>query len=322
MFDFRKIEAFCKVCELRSFSKAGEALFLSQPTVSAHIQALERDFEVRLLDRMGRTVLPTPAGVVLYRYATQAFSHLETARAEIRALSQEVTGDLLIGCSAIPAHHVLPELLAAFKEQHPQVNPSLKISSSASLVSEVRQGRLMAGIVGSYPQADPELVGSLLLESDILVVAPPSSAALPVLKASAQASDGPPFISFETARKLNWIIREQGSTTRKIFESALHAAGYDPRLLLPGMTVDSAHAAVEYVRAGLGVSATVRIAAQEALRRGEVLAYRIAGVSAARQFFCILNSRRVPFPSATVFLKFLQKHTQHLRARQDAETPV
>ena len=310
MFDLRKIEAFCKVCEQRSFSKAGASLFLSQPTVSAHIQALERDFETRLLDRMGRTVLPTPAGAVLYRYAKQAFDRLEAAKAEIRALSMEVAGDLLLGCSSIPAHHLLPGILTKFVE-----------ASSAAVTRQILEGELMAGIVGIPSQADPDLFSSPVLESDIVIIAPACTALLPHTVPPA-AEDGRvpslPEIDFATATSLHWIQREASSTTRRSFEEALRTAGHDARLLRTRLVVDSSHAAVQYVRAGLGVSAATRIAVEDALNRGEVRAYSLFGVKASRHFFCIMNARRMPFPAATVFLEFLLAKTRRPRSRDAA----
>ena len=316
MFDLRKIEAFCKVCEQRSFSKAGEALFLSQPTVSAHIQALERDFEVRLLDRMGRTVLPTPAGAVLYRYAKQAFARLEAARAEIKALAKEITGDLILGSSSIPAHHVLPQVLAAFAEIHPKVRPSLTVASSTAITRQVLEGELMAGIVASGAQPDPDLIATPVLESDIIIIAPPGLDDLPLTGATPEGGEPRavlPEISFDTAASLRWILREASSTTRSAFEDALRHAGHDIRRLQPRLVVDSSHAAVQYVRAGLGVSAAAHIAVRDALERGEVRAFSIAGVHTTRQFSCIMNARRMPFPAATVFLEFLLTSTNHLR---------
>ena len=320
MFDLRKIEAFCKVCEQRSFSKAGEALFLSQPTVSAHIQALEREFEVRLLDRMGRTVLPTPAGAVLYRYAKQAFARLETAKAEISALAMEVTGDLRIGSSTIPAHHVLPEVLAGFTELHPKVRPSLMVASSSAITRLVLEGELMAGIVGTSSVTDPDLISSPVLESEIVIIAPAHMDNLPFMEPSGDPG-ALPEISFPAACSLHWILREATSTTRRAFEEALRLAGHDMRLLHPRLVVDSSHAAVQYVRAGLGVSAAARIAVQKDLDGGEIRAFSIAGVRAERQFSCIINARRMPFPAATVFQEYLLTNTAHLRPHQDDPEP-
>ncbi len=315
MFDLRKIEAFCKVCEQRSFSKAGEALFLSQPTVSAHIQSLEREFEVRLLDRMGRTVLPTPAGAVLYRYAKQAFSQLEEAKVEIRALAMEVTGDLHIGSSSIPAHHVLPEILSGFAALHPKVQPKLTVSSSLAVARMVLEGDLMAGIVGNNAITDPDLIASPMLESDIVIIAPARMEMPPCV----EGSKGPGAlaeISFASACSLNWILRESASSTRRAFEDALRQAGHDTRLLRPRLMVDSSHAAVQYVRAGLGVSAAARIEVQRILERGEVRAFSIAGVHAKRRFSCVVNARRMPFPIATVFRNYLLCATAHLHPGQ------
>lgn len=314
MFDFRKIEAFCKVCEHRSFSKAGEALFLSQPTVSAHIQTLERDFEVRLLDRMGRTVLPTPAGAVLYRYAKQAFARLEAAKAEISALASEVTGDLLLGSSSIPAHHVLPKIITDFLQAHPKVRPSLVVASSLAVVEQVREGELMAGIVGDNTHPDQDLIFTPLMEDTIVGIAPASMKGL-LFDAAVRASEtGLPEISFEQACSLHWIVREADSTTRLAFEDALREAGHDPRGLRQRLVVDSSHAAVQYVEAGLGVGVAARIAVQNALQRGSLQAFHITGVRAERQFSYVLNARRVPFPVATVFLEFLHAGTLPLRA--------
>lgn len=321
MFDFRKIEAFCKVCELRSFSKAGEALFLSQPTVSAHIQALERDFEVRLLDRMGRTVLPTPAGAVLYRYAKIAFSRLETAKAEIRALAHEVTGDLRIGSSSIPAHHVLPKVLATFTRAHPQVRPSLMVASSTAILRQVLEGELMAGIVGANILPVPDIISTPVLDSDIVIIAPANIEGLPLCPPPVLEGDILPEISFDAACSLHWILREDSSTTRQAFEASLRQTGYDVRLLQSKLVVDSAHAAFQYVQAGLGVSIAARIAVQDALARGDIQAFNLAGVRAARQFSCIINARRMPFPAATVFLEHLYNCTGHLRAPSQDDAP-
>ena len=320
MFDLRKIEAFCKVCEQRSFSKAGEALFLSQPTVSAHIQALEREFEVRLLDRMGRTVLPTPAGVVLYRYAKLAFSRLEAAKAEIRALAHEITGDLRIGSSNIPAYHILPKVLAAFTKSHPLVRPSLVVASSKAVLRQVLDGELMAGVVSSDILPVPDIFDAPILTSDIVVIAPADIKGLPLRPPPASEEDPLPEISFSDACALQWVLREDNSTTRRAFGDALRLAGYDIRLFQPKLVVDSARAALQYVRAGLGVATATRVSVQDALARGDIRAFTLDGVRAFRQFSCITNARRMPFPAATVFLEHLYSDARHLHAQPHGDT--
>lgn len=314
MFDLRKIETFCKVCEKRSFSKAGEALFLSQPTVSSHIQILEKEFEVRLLDRMGRTVLPTQAGAVLYRYAKMAVSRLETARAEIRALAREVTGDLRLGSDTFPACHVLPGVLAGFAGAHPQVRPSLAVAPSAVILRRVLEGEIVAGIIGSEFSPVPDISDRLVLESDIVVIAPAGMEGLPFRPPLAQDEGALPEISFDAACSLQWILPEENSTTRRTFETALRQAGHDARLFQVKLVLDSAYTVLQFVRAGLGVSITERLAIQDSLSRGDIRAFTVSGVRASRRFSCVTNARRKPFRAAAVFLKHLYASTRHLRA--------
>lgn len=308
MFDIHKLEVFCKVCELHSFSRAGELLFLSQPTVSAHVQTLERDMGVRLLDRMGRTVVPTPAGEVLYRHARKAFLSLEEAKVEIDSLSGNISGDLLLGSSSIPAHHLLPEVVTCFLGKHPHVRPSLAIASSQSILQQVVAGELMAGIVGCRFHSSPDLAFMPLVEDEILIVASPAMGKLPLQPPVHGGPQGFPEIAFEDAHFFPWILREPTSTTRCAFEDALREAGYDPRLLAPRLTVDSSHTALHYVEAGLGLGVATLMSVREPLRRGALKAFRITGVHVSRCFCSVVHARRAPFPAATAFLEFLHTH--------------
>jgi DNA-binding transcriptional LysR family regulator len=304
MFDFRKLEVFCKVCELRSFSKAGEALFLSQPTVSAHVQSLEREMGVRLLDRMGRTVVPTPAGETLCRYASQAFLSLEAAKAEIDSLAGNVSGDLLFGSSSIPAHHMLPGVITPFLGKHPHVRFSLRVSSSQAVLQQLVEGELMAGIVGRSTHSNPDLVFSPLAEDEILVIAS-AACDIPAHFPRHSSESSLPEIAFEDAHFISWILREPTSTTRCAFEDALREVGHDPRMLRPRLIVNSSHTAVQYVEAGLGLGVATRMTVKEQLRQGRLRAFRISGVYAARHFCSVVHTRRVPFPAAAAFLEFL-----------------
>ncbi|WP_027188495.1 LysR family transcriptional regulator [Desulfovibrio cuneatus] len=306
MYDLRKLEAFCKVCELKSFSKAGAALFLSQPTVSAHIQTLERELNTKLVDRLTRTVLPTPAGEILLRHCHEAFQNLAKAKEEIDSLHYEATGTLRIASTTIPAHHVLPSILAHFLTSHPKVQPKLTIASSMAVLQKVRQGEVAAGIVGHYDPTDADLYVTPLIQDDIVVIAP---ATIPPLPSSTHLAG----LAFGQAAALPWIMREETSTTRKLFEEALRLAGYDPRALSTRITVDSSHAAMQYVAAGLGLSIASHLAAKEALANGTLRAVSIAGVSPCRTFSCVVNTRRAMFPTTKLFLHYLCDATSPLR---------
>ena len=104
--ELKYIEIFCAVAELKNFSKAAQALHLTQPTVSIHIKSLEDEFSTRLFDRMGRTVLLTQAGEILYRYAKEIVQLKENARLAMENLEGTMSGRLIIGASTIPGEYI------------------------------------------------------------------------------------------------------------------------------------------------------------------------------------------------------------------------
>jgi len=147
--DLRRLEVFCKVVEFRSFSKAAKALLLSQPTVSEHIRTLEIAVGETLLDRLGREVLPTQAGQILYRYAYRILRLREEALQAMARYSGDLSGRLILGASTIPGTYVLPRIIGSFKDLHSSIQLTLKILSTGEIVEAVLKGDLEVGLVGS-----------------------------------------------------------------------------------------------------------------------------------------------------------------------------
>lgn len=294
MFDFKKLEAFCKVCEHKSFSRAGEALFLSQPTISAHVQALEREAGVKLLDRMGRKVLPTPAGEALYRRGIRAFAELESAKNEISRLMGDVAGELALGASTIPAFFLLPDIVAGFSQRYPQVGFRLMVGDSANIIRNVLDGSTMLAIVGAFEEHS-ELEFTPLVDDKLLVVAAPG---LKAIKQSASVH------VLGKALAWPWIMREEGSGTRKAFEDAMRAAGFRAASLNCVLEVDSAQAALQYALSGFGVTVASRLMAQKHLERGELEELAIDALELRRKFYLVHNIRRDMIPAAARFASF------------------
>src|SRR5688500_17278958 len=115
--DIRRLEIFAKVAELGSFSRAAEALFLTQPTISEHIRALEDELGVQLLDRLGRGTAPTRAGQLLLGYARRMLALGRDARQAVDQFQGRLTGDLVVGGRTIPGEYVLPPLIGRFKRK-------------------------------------------------------------------------------------------------------------------------------------------------------------------------------------------------------------
>ena len=138
--DLRRLEIFAKVAELGSFSRAAEALFLTQPTVSEHVRALEEELGVQLLDRLGRGATPTRAGQILLGYARRMLALSRETRQAIDQFQGRLSGELLVGGSTIPGEYVLPALIGQFKAKYPDISISLLIEDECrvSLVACVR----------------------------------------------------------------------------------------------------------------------------------------------------------------------------------------
>lgn len=300
MIDYRKLEAFCKVYELQSFSRAGKELFLSQPTISAHVSALEAELNVPLLDRMGRIVLPTEAGVILYKYAKKAFASLDAARAEIAQLNDEIAGEIIIGGSTIPAHYLLPRVMAKYMLKHTTVDVSLKVADSEAVIQKLSNGELSVGVVGAF-ENDPELTFIPIVDDELVVIASPS-----YLQQSIE-------LSIENLDEHSWVMRERGSGTRKAFANALAEHNIDIRSLPSVVQVESTNAVIQFVKAGMGLSITSRLAVSSEVERGDLLIVPVADMQLHRKFFCVYHNRRHYFPAIHSFIHFLKEETRSMR---------
>ncbi|SKA76206.1 selenium metabolism-associated LysR family transcriptional regulator [Desulfobaculum bizertense] len=309
--DFRRLEAFSKVYECRSFSKAGQLLFLSQPTISAHVIALEDELGVRLFDRLGRVVLPTPAAEILYTHAQDAFGILEKARAEILLVNDRVAGDLYIGGSTIPANYVLPELLAKFTRLHPDVHLRVELGDSHDILGLLSSGSLPLGMVGAkVPSSD--VAFEEVLRDELVVLASP---------ALAEQYNAAPELT--TLTQLPWVMREQGSGTRRALEQALNAVGVNIRKLNTAISVESTESVMRCVLAGLGISVTSKLVAQEFLEQGKLVLLEVPELHMVRSFYLAYNERREMFPAARYFLDFVREELQarenHVPAQSRAQ---
>lgn len=289
--DIRRLQAFSKVYTLRSFSKAAEELLLSQPTISAHVLALEEELGSQLFDRLGRGVLPTQAGDVLFRYAQEIFVQLDHARADILALSKQVAGALHIGGSTIPTHYVLPGLATKFLSAYPDVRLELKEGDSQMICDMVLARDVDVGLVGAAFE-NPDLVCRPFLEDTLELVAPVGKA-FPNL----QGDDWR-----QSLVSLPWVMRESGSGTQQALARALERIGLNIRALKPVLTVQSSLAVLECVEAGLGVAVVSHLAARSYLDRQAVVRLAVPGLSIHRQFFTLVHGRRYQFPALRAFL--------------------
>src|SRR6184192_4610397 len=151
--DTRQLAAFCAVVERKSFSQAAERLGVTQPAGSLQIRSLEQPLGRQLLDRSGRRVEPTEAGLRLYASAQQLLQLEEQLLEELQADDEGVvSGTLELGASTGPGGSVVPVLLCEFQERHPDVRARLSVSDTQTVVAQVAERELELGVVGAAPR--------------------------------------------------------------------------------------------------------------------------------------------------------------------------
>jgi DNA-binding transcriptional LysR family regulator len=292
--DMKHLETFCKVAELESFSRAGEAVYLTQPTVSGHIASLEQSVGLKLFDRLGRRVALTNGGRIFYRYAKEILKLRDEAHNALSEFSHLIKGRITIGGSTIPGEYFLPRVMGGFQKEAPGITISLFIADSQEIVELLIAGGIEMGVVGM--QFDTGRVDAYPLFHDrVIIIAHPEH---PL------ASQGE--VSWEELRTAPLLMRERGSGTRKAFEECVHGAGYrlDDWNIIG--EVGSSTAVKEGVKGGIGLGIISDLAVQEELAGGSIHEITVQGQGALqREFFAVVPKGRDLSPPARRFLDFL-----------------
>jgi DNA-binding transcriptional LysR family regulator len=296
--DLHQIEIFCTLIRLRSFSRAAEALFLTQPTVSGHIKNLETDLNVKLLDRLGKRVVPTEAGEVLYRHGQKLLALRDQARQEIEGISGTISGLLKIGGSTIPGAYVLPATIGSFKKKYPSASFQLHIDDTAKVAEAVASGDLHIGVVGARV-TDSRLETRPFLKDELVIAVPAGHRWARRKAVTIGELAGEPF-----------IVRESGSGTRRIMEERIGKAGISLADLNTVAVVGSSDAVRQAVKAGLGISILSMRALRDDIRGGRLSAVRLKGIQLERSFSVILLNGKSRSPLCQAFLDFLLKEKQ------------
>jgi DNA-binding transcriptional LysR family regulator len=296
MMDLRKLEVFCRVYELKSFSRAAEASLLSQPTVSEHIRYLEDLLEVRLFDRLGREVAATRAGELLYGYARRILSLTREASRSLELYRGKVAGSLELGGSTIPGQYILPVLIGSFKTAHEGIHIRLVVADTRAVADMVLDGTLELGVVGARIK-NSRLTFDRLFDDELVLAVPPDHP-----WASRRA------IRLDELAEATFIMREPGSGTRMATLSRLEEAGFDPEDLRVMAEMGSTDAVRQAVKARVGVSIISRRAIADDVRFGLLRVVSVENLGLARHFYLVTHKGRSLSPVAQAFVDFLREN--------------
>lgn len=271
----RHLRIFLTVCETGSVTAAAKQLHMTQPPVSQVIRELEKYYGVRLFERFGRKIYLTKAGEELYSYASHILS-LST-EAEKRLSDMSKSGILRVGASMTIGTAILPTVIREFFASHPTVQMHAVVDNTATIIKMLYVAKLDIGLVegiGNWP----DIVKVPVYDDELVLVCPPE-----------HEWAGAKSIDAAQLEDQCFVIREEGSGTREVFEAAMKAYGIKWKTV---GVFNSAEAIINAVHCGLGLSFISRLAAQNAVATGKVAVVKLSGLDIKRKFNLVYHKNK------------------------------
>jgi LysR family transcriptional regulator, transcriptional activator of the cysJI operon len=293
--DSRQLAAFCAVVEKRSFSQAAERLGVTQPAVSLQIQALEKRLGTQLLDRSGRRVEPTEAGMRLYRGAQRLLALEEQVIAEVaEEATEELEGIFEIGASTGPGGIVLSHLLCEFQGQHPELHVVLSVFDTQTIVDRVAARELELGVVGAA-RRHRGVAFEPFFRDEVVLACPPGHAF------------AGRTVTLDELRGAGLIVMQEGAGVRQLIEDELQRVGKRLRDLDVRLELGLQESVSNAVRAGYGVTFISRASIESDLAAGTIAAAWVEGLELEREIFLVRASGRAETRAARAFVEFARE---------------
>lgn len=286
------LQTFVVVAEKKNLSLAAQEIHITQPAISKQLSVLETHFGTALVERKGRGVSLTPAGEVFYKHAREMLELMQRAERDIRQMSGEVRGRMVIWSSTIPGHYILPPIIGRFKKEFPDVQTVLHIGDSKEAIRKLLEESAHLGAVGVLPN-NKRLEGIKLFSDELVVIAPPSHP-------FATRSE----ITLEELAKEPLVWRELGSGTRSTVEGHLSRGGLTSDKLQIALELGSTGAIVTAVEAGAGISVVSRWAVLKEQALQQIVTIKIKDLPMQRDLYLVYPKRKNKSPMVEAFINF------------------
>ena len=294
--DTRQLRAFCEVVERKSFSQAAERLGVTQPAVSLQVRALEKRIGTQLLDRSGRRVEPTEAGLRLYQGAQRLLALEEEI---VNELADDATGELdgifAIGASTGPGGVVLSQLLCRFAEANPKLNVQLNVFDTQTVIERVADRTFELGVVGAAPR-HRAVEYEPFFHDTVILACPPGHAF------------AGKTVTLDQLKSEELILMQEGAGVRQMIEDELRRAGAKPRDLNVRLELGLQESVTSAVRGGFGVTFISRSSVENDLAAGTLVEARVEGLQLEREIYLVRATGRSETRSARAFLDFAREH--------------
>ncbi|WP_160724363.1 selenium metabolism-associated LysR family transcriptional regulator [Bacillus sp. USDA818B3_A] len=286
--DLHQLYVFTKVVEHKSFSKAAEDIFLSQSTVSSHIQGLEKTLGVKLFDRVGRESFLTPHGERLYHWALKLLLLKDQALLDLKEGMTSLRGIIRIAASSVPGQFMVPRMIKQFRERYPEVIFHINQSSSKHVAERVLNGSVDLGILGQKYEDDKLCYIPLLKEKLVLVTSNEFSIKEPV--------------SISDILQYPFIMRNSDSGTNALLERFLKNSDITKDQLKVVSYIEDGQSLIQMVIEKVGISIISETAAQEYSRHKMLKWYNIQDFNDERFFYLVYNINKTQSIVSKLFI--------------------
>lgn len=271
--ELKQLQSFCEVVKYKSFTKAAEKLYLSQPTISTHVRQLEEEFQTSLIVRTTKSVEVTPRGLELYECACNIVNLRDNL---MRSWNDEDGRMIRIGASTIPSAYILPEILPAFRAVLPNTQFHVFQGDSQSIAEGLLRGTFDIGLIGVA--VHEELLELTPFYADRMVLITPVN---DHFRAFAQAGG----MTLEDICREPILLREQSSGSKKCITAYFERMGISENELTITARLNDQESIKNLVAGGLGVSIISAKAAEDAVRSGRLLTFPLPDAGAQRSLY-------------------------------------
>ncbi|MGG1514753.1 selenium metabolism-associated LysR family transcriptional regulator [Paenibacillus oryzisoli] len=293
--NFHQLHIFYTVAEKGSFSHAASALHMTQPAVTMQVQSLEDYFGVKLFHRSTKKIELSEAGRALLPFAKSSIELIRDTDVAMSKFTMMIEGRLQLGASLTMGEYILPRLLGPFRKEYPNISVSMKVMNTAQILEEVLNHQLNFGLVEA-PIHHPDVHTEAILSDELSLIVP---AGHPLAELE--------VVPLEEMLKYPFVLREQGSGTRRVMEEEFVRCGMDYSGMRIVMELGSTGAIKSAVEAGLGISILSSSSVKHEVTLGLFKVKKIENIVFKRNFYAIyLSSTLLPI-SAVSFMTFLRQ---------------
>ena len=291
--EFKQLEAFVAVVDYGSFSEAARKLYLTQPTISAHVRSLEEELHTKLILRTTKKTTITTRGYQLYDSAVRMLEIRNNLLENFTGVQKHMID---LAASTIPSSYLLPEILAAFGKTHPDIYFHSIQADSAESINRVLDGTVDLALVGQNTR-DETCVSLPFCQDELVIATPITNHYLGLQNKS---------VTFEDFIKDPIIIREKGSGTKKEMDLFLEQIGVTPSDLNVIARMNDLEGIKKSIVNGLGISILSARSAIDLQKTKQILLFPLEESAHKRTFYIVYSKNRILKPHVRQFIQFVQ----------------